>query len=80
MILPSKHLIPERSLLGVGAELLKRLDSPQTISHLWHEMRGSSTRLNTLTPTYDWFVLALDFLYVSGAIDLKNGRIVKARS
>ena len=39
MILPGKHLRPDRSLLGIGAEILDILDQEQTISELWQRLQ-----------------------------------------
>lgn len=29
--------------------------------------------------TYEWFVLALDFLYIVGVVDIRDGRVSKGR-
>ncbi|MCU0286468.1 MAG: hypothetical protein MUF15_08710 [Acidobacteria bacterium] len=68
MILPSKHLPQEKALLTVGAKLLQFLDRPKTISAVWQHVRNSE-----MPVSYDWFVLALDLLYIIGAIELQNG-------
>jgi len=68
MILPTKHLPPRKSLLGVGARLLGALARPQTESALWAHVREDPE-----VATFERFVLALDLLYAIGAIDLKDG-------
>lgn len=74
MILPGKHLQQDRALLGVGAEILGHLDEERTISDLWERIR--STRGPTATPlSFDWFVLALTFLYTVAAVDLIDGMV-----
>ena len=79
MILPTKHLRPERALLTVGGELLSHLHEPMTVSRLWDDLRFARSRGSELTPVnYDWFVLALDLLYMIGAIDFDRGLIRKA--
>lgn len=79
MILPSKHLHQDRALLTVGARILERLESPKTVSSLWEELRPVDYRpsQNTSSPslTYDWFILALDLLYIVGAVELKRGLV-----
>lgn len=96
MILPTKHLREDRALITVGAELLKLLDEPKTVSRLWDEIqRARAERIQTTgqgprsTATekpsaqervrssipFDWFILALDLLYLLGAIELQRGRI-----
>lgn len=79
MILPTKHIRSDRSLLGVGAQVLEMLDSPMTMSKLWEEFRTRRSGSGPNAPiSYRWFVLALDLLYMIGALDLKRGLIVKA--
>lgn len=79
MILPTKHIRPDRALLGVGAEILAGLTNPTTVSGLWDRMRLRRTASNATTVLdYRWFVLALDLLYMIGAIELDRGVIRKA--
>ena len=80
MILPTKHLRPNRALIGVGAEVLGTLRRPMTMSKLWDEIR-SRRSADTTSPVIDyrWFVLALDLLYMLGAVKLERGLISMAR-
>lgn len=80
MILPTKHLRPDRALIGVGAEVLGTLRRPMTMSKLWDEIR-SRRSADTTSPVIDyrWFVLALDLLYMLGAVKLERGLISMAR-
>lgn len=81
MILPGKHIRPERALIGVGAEILDLLSEPMTVSRLWDEIRARREKSMPSSPiTYNWFVLALDFLYMIGAIDFQRGLLVKGVS
>ncbi|HRW60079.1 MAG: hypothetical protein P9C55_12780 [Defluviicoccus sp.] len=82
MILPTKHLRPERALLTVGADLLRSLREPMTVSRLWDEIRTSrSDGAGPFAPiNYDWFVLALDLLYMVGAVEFERGLVRKAAS
>ena len=68
MILPTKHLPPGKSLLGVGAKLLGFLERPQTESSLWSRVRHLPE-----IATFERFVLTLDLLYAIGAVDLRDG-------
>lgn len=78
MILPTKGLAVDRALLSVGAEMLRRLDKPKTVSKLWEQMRyRHSSLLEAIS--YDWFLLALDLLYSLGAVDFEDGRLRRAR-
>lgn len=81
MILPSKHVRIERSLLGVGAEILRTLDRPQTMAALWDKMRQSSNsdeRASALN--YSWFILALDLLFMLGLVAFRQGLIQRVSS
>jgi hypothetical protein len=77
MILPTKHLSEDRALLAVGAEILRLLNEPKTVSRVWDELKRKGPPSATSSVTYDWFVLALDLLYAINAIDLERGRLRK---
>lgn len=79
MILPTKHIRLERTLLGVGAVILQSLRRPMTISRLWDTVR-SQGKLKTLSDpiTYEWFILALDMLYALQTITLDKGVLRRA--
>lgn len=81
MILPTKHIRPERSLLTVGGDLLDCLREPKTVSRLWDELRAARGGAAEPAPmNYDWFVLALDLLFMIGAIEFDRGLIRKSTS
>jgi len=74
VILPTKGIAPDRALITIGGELLRLLDEPKTISRLWSDVtRKRSTIRETIS--FDWFVLALDFLFAAKAVDLVKGRL-----
>ena len=68
MILPTKHISLNQSLIGLGALLLKKLDRPRTVSGLWRKVR-----LIPEVGTFQRFVISLDFLYALGLIQFRNG-------
>lgn len=79
MILPTKHITPERALLTIGAEILGCLREPMTVSRIWDELRkrrGETAKPSAIT--YDWFVLALDLLFLVKAVELNSGLLRKA--
>lgn len=80
MILPSKHLSQDRALLTVGATILRFLAQPMTMSALWEEMLrlAPGTKMSPRL-RYDGFVLALDVLFLIGAIDYEDG-LLKRKS
>ncbi|MDE3783403.1 MULTISPECIES: ABC-three component system middle component 6 [Sinorhizobium/Ensifer group] len=75
MILPTKFLPAERSLIVIGGEILVLLgDGPRSVSELWERIRGDKSRKYPVG--YDWFTLALTLLYMIDAVDMKSGLIV----
>lgn len=72
MILPNKIISMDKSLLGIGSQILRILDNPLTVSRLW-ELSKARIKLNS----FQYFTLTLDFLYSIGAIEFKNNRIYK---
>jgi hypothetical protein len=76
MILPSKYLSQDRALIAVGGEVLKYLEEPRSVSVLWECVReGQAHKHADARVSFDWFVLALNLLYVISAIDFRNGLI-----
>jgi hypothetical protein len=76
MILPTKHVRPDRALIGVGAEVLEILKGPMTMSRLWDEVRGRRSLHAPNAPIdYQWFILSLDMLYAMGALDFNRGLV-----
>jgi hypothetical protein len=73
MILPTKHISTEHSLLGIGAELLKALERPHTVTGLWDEARQLPGVV-----TFERFTLALDLLYACGAVIVADGLLRRA--
>jgi hypothetical protein len=72
MILPDKYVSPERSLLGLGAVLLRLLRRPQTVTALWERARVIEE-----FGTFERFILALDFLYTLGLVEHSSGFLRK---
>jgi len=73
MILPTKHINPLDSLLGVGALILERLQTTKTMTQLWDETRDLPQ-----VATLERLVLGLDLLYMMGVIELDGGVIRRA--
>jgi hypothetical protein len=68
MILPTKHISTQQSLLGIGAEVLRALESPRTVTSLWDEARQLPGVV-----TFERFTLVLDLLYACGAVTVSEG-------
>lgn len=79
MLLPTKHLRDDRTLLAVGADVLRLLAEPKTVSRLWDELQKHRTEESLSAVSYDWFVLALDFLFALGLVDFQRGRLFRTR-
>lgn len=80
MILPTKRLRVEASLLGLGAEVIHLLDRPKTISGVWEEMKATRDREQSAgSLNYEWFVLSLDLLFAIGAVSLVDGELWRAK-
>ncbi|MBA85941.1 MAG: hypothetical protein CML60_08035 [Rhodobacteraceae bacterium] len=78
MILPTKHIRPERALLTVGADILACLKGPMTVSRVWDEVRRQRGEAVGVAPiNYDWFILALDLLFITKAVSFENGVLRK---
>lgn len=69
MILPKKQLSINESFFGFGAFLLQQLSSPISIDDLWGYYKDSySNKKYSVKFSFDQFVMALDYLYIIGAI------------
>lgn len=81
MILPTKHIRSDRALLAVGADMLRCMREPMTVSRLWDEVRTYRGDRSIAAPiNYDWFVLALDLLFLMKAVTFERGLLQKAGS
>jgi hypothetical protein len=79
MILPSKHIPAPRSLAGIGADILRSLDTPKTVSEAW--TRTKTLRADYSIPlTFDWFILALSWLYAISAIEYHDNVLTRRNS
>ena len=75
MILPTKHVSLDNSLLGAGAVLLSMLSKPVTTTSIWDQVKCVPE-----IGTYGRFVLTLDFLYAIGVIEMIEGLIVRVEA
>lgn len=79
MILPGKHLKQDRSLLGIGSEILGILEQDQTVSELWQRVQDE--RQSFATPlTFDWFILSLALLNAIDAVHYDRGVLTRRSS
>lgn len=75
MILPTKHIPTQRSLLGLGGVVLTALSGPTTTSALWESVRSHDE-----IGTYGRFILTLDLLFTIGVIELRDGLIARVEA
>lgn len=74
MILPTKHITIENSIIGIGAEMTKLLNSEKTVSTLWDQAKKIKG-----IKSYGLFTLVLDFMFLIGIIEFKDGFLVRVK-
>ena len=67
-LLPNKHIPTSRSLIGIGALVLRQVKAPSTVSSLWDQVK-----VKPEIGGFRNFILALDYLYAIGAINYDRG-------
>ncbi|WP_425414580.1 ABC-three component system middle component 6 [Pseudonocardia spinosispora] len=78
MILPTKGIPPQRSLLAVGAQVLSILDEPLTVSQAWLRLKAwRDEHSHRSTLPFWWFALSLDVLYAIGLLEMQNDLLVR---
>jgi hypothetical protein len=70
MIMPTKYLKEDEALIGVVATFLQHIKSQRNISSLWEDVINDQT-----VCTFERFILALDFLFLLGFIELIDNEI-----
>lgn len=76
MILPAKHLPPERCISGIGAVIMSQLDESLSVSETWVR---TARAYGDHPITFDWFVLALSWLYAVNALDFDMGLLSRRK-
>lgn len=72
MIMPTKHIPAEQSLLGAGAVVFSELSQPRTVTALWEAVRESGS-----VGTFERFVLAVTMLYTLRMVRFEAGVIIR---
>lgn len=77
MIFPAKHIRLSESLLGLSAFVLKFLDNPKSTDQIWGEIKKiNNSPYLPANHSYDNFLLAVDYLYLIGIVNInKNGQL-----
>ncbi|WP_346854873.1 ABC-three component system middle component 6 [uncultured Draconibacterium sp.] len=78
MILPGKHISLSESLLGLGGILLGFLKTPMTVDELWFKYsKINNSRRYPAYHNFDNVILALDYLFLIGAIEVDDkGKLI----
>lgn len=79
MILPNKHITLAESLIGLGGFALESLEIPKTVDAIWIDFQEvNNTPRFPAYHTFENLLLAIDFLYMIGAVkEYDNGKIAK---
>ncbi len=78
MILPTKHTNFSKSLLGLGAYILSKLNVPKDIDELWQlYLQDQKKGIYPSNHSFDNLIKALIFLYSVDVITENNGIIKK---
>ena len=77
MILPAKHLPPERCISGIGAVIMAQLSEAQSVSETWVR---TSRAYGGQPISFDWFVLALSWLYAVEAVDYDDTGLLNRKA
>lgn len=75
--MPTKHIKTENALIGVGAQILEELIEAKPVSTLFHDIQLRRQNNDMATIHFDWFLLAIDFLFIVGAVRFEFGLIKK---
>ena len=77
MLMPTKHIKTENALVGVGGEVLSLLERDKTVSTVFRDLQNWRRENELATIHFDWFLLALDFLFSVGAVRFESGVLKK---
>ena len=75
MIIPTKYIKEEESLIGVGAVVLLHLNEGDSMSLLWENVKYIES-----VGTYERFILALDLLFLLGVVYTCKNKIFRVVS
>lgn len=79
MLTPTKYLRFSESILGLAAFLLKLLAEPSFPDQIWFRFEKLQDPCLSEHRSFDQFLLAIDFLYLMGLIQVEeNGRLRRA--
>lgn len=78
MILPTKYMHENKSLIKIGAQILLLLEDTSSVSLLWSKYKKLEMyQHDDPTINFDLFVAGLDFLYIINCIKFESGVVRK---
>lgn len=77
MLMPTKHIKTENALIGIGSEVLALLDEHKTASRIFFDLQERRRANELSTIHFDYFLLAVDFLFSVGAVRFDDGVLKK---
>jgi hypothetical protein len=81
MILPGKHIKQDRALIAIGGDILAVLDRRMSVSEIWRRVQHLRESREGSSPlSFDWFVLALTFLFAVSAVFQDGDEVFPARA
>lgn len=80
MLLPTKGISIDRAIITIGAELLQQLEIPMSVTDLWENYNQRVTIKRKSYITFDWFSLALTFLFSLNLIEWSESAHLRRRS
>ena len=74
MIVPTKGIAPQRSLLAVGAQIILATGrQPVTVTQAWRRLlEWREAHAHNAPLPFWWFALALDLLFAMGLVELNR--------
>jgi len=75
VIMPSKYLREDETLIGISAILLSVIEKNGNLSAIWESVKKLDAIGN-----FERFILALDLLYMLDLIKVRNNEIVRVNN
>jgi len=77
MILPTKGISADRSLLAIGEAIIADMEQPKSVTEAWEDFQADWQRRRIAERVnFDWFSLAISMIYALGLVDsTPDGRL-----
>lgn len=75
MLIPSKYEDVSKNLLTIGADIIKSIRGRRNIYTLYKKV--TELRRDKYQISFDKYLLALDFLYALGKVDLDGNDVIR---